>query len=606
MLKILLPLTALVLTLLAFPAHADLHRNFLPLPNASGCLGNDGSGGLSWVACSGGGGGSGVDTIGAFGSSPNTGGASISSTTLTLQPADATRPGGVTAGTQTFGGVKTFTSPVFITPALGTPASGVATNLTGTASGLTAGSVTTNADLTGVITSTGNATSIASQTGTGTKFVVDTSPTLVTPNLGTPSALVGTNISGTGASFTAGAATLAAASTLASTTATNSTNATFFPAFVASSSSSNQAIDTATGLTFNPSSNTLTTTTFAGALTGAASLNVLKAGDTMTGQLINSTNGAASTPPLLLSGTWFTGGSATTTKPAELIEPAGTTTTAWSTSGTGLGVNAPSGFAGNLADLQINGVSKASFDSLGLLVQTNGSETSKCGMSSGTRYTCNNSTHGGSVFLTYATNTGGLGIGIGAFNNNYLTSISQASTSTAPSTGIAGGAYTVPILNLRNSNSTAGNYSALAFSGSSDNPTSYIAGVNVTQTSSSEGGRIVLGTTSAGTRTDKIKLEPAGQISHGGTAPTVGTCGTSPTIVGNDVVGRITVGTGGVATSCTVTFAATWANAPICVIADESTALLVTPAPTTTALVITAATPFGASDKIGYHCTGYF
>ncbi len=46
------------------------------------------------------------------------------------------------------------------------------------------GNDATNANLTGVITSSGNATSIASQTGTGTKFVVDTSPTLVTPNIG--------------------------------------------------------------------------------------------------------------------------------------------------------------------------------------------------------------------------------------------------------------------------------------------------------------------------------------------------------------------------------------------------------------------------------------
>lgn len=45
--------------------------------------------------------------------------------------------------------------------ALGTPSSGVATNLTGTASGLTAGTVTTNANLTGVVTSVGNATAIA-------------------------------------------------------------------------------------------------------------------------------------------------------------------------------------------------------------------------------------------------------------------------------------------------------------------------------------------------------------------------------------------------------------------------------------------------------------
>lgn len=88
------------------------------------------------------------------------------------------------------------TSPVLVTPALGTPSSGVATNLTGTASGLTAGTVTTNANLTGPITSSGNATSIASQTGTGTKFVVDTSPTLVTPLLGTPTSGTLTNCTG--------------------------------------------------------------------------------------------------------------------------------------------------------------------------------------------------------------------------------------------------------------------------------------------------------------------------------------------------------------------------------------------------------------------------
>jgi hypothetical protein len=53
------------------------------------------------------------------------------------------------------------TSPTLVTPALGTPASGVATNLTGTAASLTAGTVTTNANLTGDVTSVGNATTIA-------------------------------------------------------------------------------------------------------------------------------------------------------------------------------------------------------------------------------------------------------------------------------------------------------------------------------------------------------------------------------------------------------------------------------------------------------------
>jgi len=59
-----------------------------------------------------------------------------------------------------------------------------------------AGTVTTNANLTGPITSSGNATAVASQTGTGSKFVMDTSPALVTPNLGTPTALTLTNATG--------------------------------------------------------------------------------------------------------------------------------------------------------------------------------------------------------------------------------------------------------------------------------------------------------------------------------------------------------------------------------------------------------------------------
>ena len=52
----------------------------------------------------------------------------------------------------------------------------------------------TNANLSGPITSSGNTTSVASQTGTGSKFVMDTTPTLVTPVLGVATA---TTINGT-------------------------------------------------------------------------------------------------------------------------------------------------------------------------------------------------------------------------------------------------------------------------------------------------------------------------------------------------------------------------------------------------------------------------
>lgn len=84
-----------------------------------------------------------------------------------------------------------------------------------------------------------------------------------------------------------------------------------------------------------------------------------------TGNVSLTLNGAASTPPLAFTGTWFTGGTSTTTKPQVLIEPTGTTSTAWSTSGTGLGVNAASGFTGNLLDLQLNGSSQFSVNRVG-------------------------------------------------------------------------------------------------------------------------------------------------------------------------------------------------------------------------------------------------
>lgn len=76
---------------------------------------------------------------------------------------------------------------------------------------------------------------------------------------------------------------------------------------------------------------------FVGGGGGGATL----AANTFTGAQVISANGAASTPALSLTGTIFSGGTATTTKPHQLIEPSGTTSTGWSTGGTGLGVNLP-------------------------------------------------------------------------------------------------------------------------------------------------------------------------------------------------------------------------------------------------------------------------
>jgi hypothetical protein len=95
-----------------------------------------------------------------------------------------------------------------------------------------------------------------------------------------------------------------------------------------------------------------------GALAGISTLTFDGTSVTLAGRLINSYTSLASAPASVFTGTWFTGGTSTTTKPHFLIEPTGATSTAWSTSGTGLGVNAASGFAGKLLDLQLNGTSR--------------------------------------------------------------------------------------------------------------------------------------------------------------------------------------------------------------------------------------------------------
>ena len=110
----------------------------------------------------------------------------------------------------------------------------------------------------------------------------------------------------------------------------------------------------------------------AGANAGALTLTYDGSILTSSGRFINSYNATASSPAKAFTGTWFTGGTSTTTKPQVVIEPTGTTSTGWSTSGTGLGVNAASGFAGRLLDLQLNGTSNFSVSSAGQALVPNG------------------------------------------------------------------------------------------------------------------------------------------------------------------------------------------------------------------------------------------
>lgn len=196
---------------------------------------------------------------------------------------------GVSGTLATLAGTETLSNKTLVAPALGTPASGVLTNCTGTAAGLTAGNVTTNANLSGPITSSGNVTAVAAQTGTGTTFVMNTSPTLVTPVIG---AATGTSLSVSG-QLTSTVSTGTAPLVVSSTTVVSNLNASQLLG-------STWAIPGTIGST-TPSSGAFTTGSFSSTLqvTGHVTLEgVTSTGATGTGALVFATSPALVTPAL--------------------------------------------------------------------------------------------------------------------------------------------------------------------------------------------------------------------------------------------------------------------------------------------------------------------
>jgi len=115
--------------------------------------------------------------------------------TLLATPSSANLLAAITdetgSGALVFGTAPTISSATLVTPALGTPASGVLTNCTGTAAGLTAGAVALGgvtgfgsnvATFLATPTSANLAAAVTNETGSGA-LVFGTSPTLTTPTV---------------------------------------------------------------------------------------------------------------------------------------------------------------------------------------------------------------------------------------------------------------------------------------------------------------------------------------------------------------------------------------------------------------------------------------
>jgi len=92
----------------------------------------------------------------------------------------------------------------------------------------------------------------------------------------------------------------------------------------------------------------------------------------------------------------------------------------------------------------------------------------------------------------------------------------------------------------------------------------------------------------------------------GGTSPTISSgFGTTPSIAGKDLAGRVTVGSAPAATG-TVAFGSSYATAPVCFAQNETTGEVLKAVPTTTDLVITQLSGnFVEADKVVFTCKGY-
>lgn len=168
--------------------------------------------------------------------------------------------------------------------------------------------------------------------------------------------------------------------------------------------------------------------------------------------------------------------------------------------------------------------------------------------------------------------------------------IGQSETITGSSLTVAGiqgltvqGATTAPLVTI---STATGGVPAVQISS-----TLAAASSDFSQTISSQTGTLVYG------------VQYDGHIVSSGTTPSMGTCGSTPSVNGTDTAGVITVGSG-VVTSCTMNFANVWANPPVCVESDNSTAVTGDITTTTTSSITFGFSATLGGGQVNYICFG--
>lgn len=272
--------------------------------------------------------------------------------------------------------------------------------------------------------------------------------------------------------------------------ATVTTNANMTGPITGTGNVTSITAQTGTGTTFVMQASPTLTTPNIGTATGSASLDCLLSGCTMSGALDNTFAGTASTPAFFLSGTPFSGGNGTTTKPAFLIEDAATPFSSWNTSGSYFGVNSASAFAGDFLNINKNGSSR--------LVLTNGGALTVSSTIQGTQLTV-----GASGILSTGNN---VPVILGSTRTFSTTDQVQLATST--NNGSTGTHAGVSILPIYNQTSSAGATDLL---------------INRTETAVGSGTQRLIDAQVASTT--KFNVDRTGAISAAGTTLTMASIG---------------------------------------------------------------------------------
>ncbi len=232
----------------------------------------------------------GITTMAAVGVVPNANAAVIAGSTLTLEPADATNPGLLTAGTQTIGGAKTFASTISASNLSGTNTGDVTLTAVGSAPSANGASLSSQALTLQPADDThpGLMTASGTQVLGGDKVFLGTvaATILATPALAVEGAGIATiqlptgfattyefnlpidggttgqlltssgGVHNTNMTWTDQSAIVPAQISVTST----AVNATLYPVFVSGSTTGNYGLDSATNFSFKPSSGLLSVT----------------------------------------------------------------------------------------------------------------------------------------------------------------------------------------------------------------------------------------------------------------------------------------------------------------------------------------------------------